>query len=76
MTGGFIMAKEIGSENVVKGVDKAMWAWIVENSPVTLPTCVEVGVERAFDRWLDANKAELLEKIAEKVAKRMGNDKP
>lgn len=60
------------TESVENGVDKAMWAWIVENSPVTLPSCVQVGVERAFERWLEVNRAELLERIAEKVAKRMG----
>jgi hypothetical protein len=27
----------IAPELIVKGVDQAMWAWLVDNSPITVP---------------------------------------
>ena len=50
-----------------------MWAWILEHSPVTMPGLVEKAIERSFDKWLEANRATLLELIAEKIARRMGD---
>jgi hypothetical protein len=56
-------------ELIVKGVDQAMWAWLMEHSPVTVPGLIEDAVERAFRSWLDTHKEMLLDKIAEKIAK-------
>ena len=48
-----------------------MWAWLVDNSPITVPTAIEDAVGRAFTAWLDANRETLLEKIAEKIAEKV-----
>jgi hypothetical protein len=31
----------IAPELIVKGLDQAMWAWLVDNSPITVPTAIE-----------------------------------
>ena len=62
---------KIDPEHIVKGVDQAMWAWLVQNSPVTVPGLIEKAAGRAFHSWLEANKATLLDMIAEKVARKM-----
>jgi hypothetical protein len=62
-------------ELVVKGVDQAMWAWLIDNSPITVPTLIEDAVGRAFTAWLDANRETLLERTAEKVARGMDQNR-
>jgi hypothetical protein len=52
-----------------------MWAWLIDNSPITVPTLIEDAVGRAFTAWLDANRETLLERIAEKVARGMDQNR-
>jgi hypothetical protein len=67
----------IAPELIVKGVDQAMWAWLVDNSTITVPTAIEDAIGSAFTAWPDANRETILEKIADKVARGLaqnGND--
>ena len=68
-------SSNISPELVTKGVDQAMWAWLIDNSPITVPGLIEAAAERAFTAWLDANREPLLEKIADKVATKLDQDR-
>jgi hypothetical protein len=43
--------------------------------PITVPTLIEDAVGHAFTAWLNANRDILLEKIADKVARKLGDDR-
>jgi hypothetical protein len=64
----------IEAEQVVKGVDQAMWAWLQDNSPVTVPGIIEDAASKAFTSWLNANKEMLLEAMAAEVGKAVSGD--
>jgi hypothetical protein len=64
----------IEAEQVVKGVDQAMWAWLQNYSPITVPGLIEEATNKAFTSWLNANKALLLEAIAAEVGKAVSGD--
>jgi len=64
----------IEAEQVVKGVDQAMWAWLQDNSPITVPGIIEEAASKAFTSWLNANKEMLLEAMAAEVGKAVSGD--
>lgn len=68
-------SSKIDPQLIVKGVDQAMWAWLIEHSPITVPGLIEEAVQRSFTAWLDANKHTLLEMIADRIAKKAEQDK-
>jgi hypothetical protein len=68
-------SSKISPELVTKGVDQAMWAWLIDNSPITVPGLIEAAVERAFTAWLDTNREPLLERIADKIAAKLDQDR-
>lgn len=56
---------------VVKGVDDAFWAWMIEHE-VSFPELIATAIRQAFTEWLDRNQAVVLAAIRD----RQGQEPP
>lgn len=57
------------AKDVVEGVAEAWAGWLCGHD-VTTVDAIEDGIERAVKKWMDTHHFEIVEAIAEAIAKR------
>ena len=56
-------------QTIQHGIEEAFSHWLMQHSPITLPTCLEAAIKTAMDEWLAAHSGLVCDIIGQQVEK-------